>query len=110
MSKQKREFEVCYYAEANGYLAKCQCVTTVGVFTHKGSMTFEDFLILKDSIKDSLKKSLEPERYENIVLTAFRPSESEWERAAHFDFVAMTDDSYIIIDSDYDWLSWSYQA
>lgn len=98
------EFEVCYYAIGT---LKChrKCVT-VEVSTHKGSMTFEDFIILKDS----LKKSLEPERYENIVLTAFRPSESEWERAAYFNFVAMTDDSYIIIDSDYDWLSWSYQA
>lgn len=36
--KRNAEFEVCYYAEANGYLAK-------------GSMTFEDFLILKDSVK-----------------------------------------------------------
>ena len=105
------EFEVCYYAEANGYLAKCHCKCVTEVVTHKGSMTFEDFIILKDSIKDSLKKSLEPERYENIVLTAFRPSESEWERAAHFDFVAMTaDDGYIIMDNNYDWLSWSYQA
>lgn len=108
--KRNAEFEVCYYAEANGYLAKCHCKCVTEVFTHKGSMTFEDFIFLKDSIKDSLKKSLEPERYENIVLTAFRPSESEWERAAHFDFVAMTDDSYIIIDNNYDWLSWSYQA
>lgn len=105
--KRNAEFEVCYYAEANGYLAKCHCKCVTEVFTHKGSMTFEDFIFLKDS----LKKSLESERYENIVLTAFRPSESEWERAAHFDFVAMTaDDGYIIMDNNYDWLSWSYQA
>lgn len=110
MSKQKRnvEFEVCYYAIGT-LKCHCKCVT-VEVSTHKGSMTFEDFIILKDSIKDSLKKSLETERYENIVLTAFRPSESEWKRAAHFDFVAMTDDSYIIMDNNYDWLSWSYQV
>ena len=60
------EFEVCYYAEANGYLAKCHCKCVTEVVTHKGSMTFEDFIILKDSIKDSLKKSLEPERYETV--------------------------------------------
>ncbi|MFS9198512.1 hypothetical protein [Streptococcus vestibularis] len=103
--KRNTEFEVCYYA-IGALKCHCKCVT-VEVATHKGSMTFEDFLILKDS----LKKSLENERYENIVLTAFRPSESEWERAAHFDFVAMTaDDGYIIMDNNYDWLSWSYQA
>ena len=74
--KRNAEFEVCYYAEANGYLAKCHCKCVTEVVTHKGSMTFE----------------------------------SEWKRAAHFDFVAMTDDSYIIMDNNYDWLSWSYQA
>ena len=37
------EFEVCYYAEANGYLAKCHCKCVTEVVTHKGSMTFEDF-------------------------------------------------------------------
>ena len=49
--KRNAEFEVCYYAEANGYLAKCHCKCVTEVVTHKGSMTFEDFLILKDSVK-----------------------------------------------------------
>lgn len=43
--KRNAEFEVCYYAIGT-LKCHCKCVT-VEVSTHKGSMTFEDFIILR---------------------------------------------------------------